>query len=187
MTEIETKAETNVCVVTSLHLHPEERTKRGARLNAMTDVKEMELVKDHGIKGNKRYFRPPAKDGKIFKRQLSIIHRDDLSGCEETLGVKLVPGVVRSNIEVDGPLVLSPNTTLLFFRDGKATGASIHIELYRQPCWEMDTLADGLQKLMRGNKQGVLGCVATSGSLCVGDSLGLAGACAPLRRLNVDA
>ena len=168
--------------VASLHLHPERAggiTKGGP----MTDHKTLTLVADKGIVGNTRYFGRLTKAGKPSPRQISLIDRSLLMEHEMWIGEPecLPPGRVRSNIEITHhdptkETLTTPNKVMdLLDHLGKkikiGKTAVIEITLAREPCWQMDVIAQGLQRLMGGHKQGVMARVVVGGEISTGDPL----------------
>lgn len=145
----------------------------------MSEVREMSLVKDAGIKGNTRYFRAPTPQGKVFKRQMTLISRAELSEHEAELkesdrgDVKLAPGLVRSNVELSGDLVLGDHvgSELVIVSPDADTDVKARIQVveFRKPCWKMDSICDGLQSQMERGRQGVIAMVVEGGTIRVGD------------------
>src|ERR1041385_2006673 len=84
--------------VASLHLHPLEP---GAPLHS---VDSFVVTAGKGIVGNDRYFeRVSRSTGKLIRRQVSLIAREQISAHATALGLETIPpGAVRANIETLG-------------------------------------------------------------------------------------
>src|SRR5579871_6033020 len=84
--------------VASLHLHPPVPN------GSLSSVESVELLAGKGIVGNDRYFgRSDRSSGAPYRRQVSLIAREQIAGHAKELGLEsIAPGVVRSNIETIG-------------------------------------------------------------------------------------
>jgi MOSC domain-containing protein YiiM len=171
---------------------PNRRTGDELKLTPMLPVDAFELVEGKGIVGSRFY-------GK--KRQVTILATETIQHYTEQLQTTILPGILRSNIEVTGIDLMSP----LLERFGedydskkvKAEMYAANIQLQigtavvryyqlREPCWEMDVIAPGLQNLMWGRdalvgerlipgsrhlNQGIICQVETSGRISRGDKV----------------
>jgi len=79
-------------VVASLHIHPLVAG------DPFIDVTEFNLIAEKGIIEDKRYFGR-VRNGKLAKRQVTLIEREVIVQHAGALGIDLDPGSVRSNIE----------------------------------------------------------------------------------------
>ena len=152
--------------VASLHLHPAEP---GTPLQA---VESVELVADHGIQGDTRYFgRLSRLTGRPTHRQVTLIEREQIAEHATALGLNsIAPGLVRSNIETTGINLIS-----LLGREVEIGSAVLLLHSPRDPCAKMDAICQGLRARMMDKRQGVLAQVVQSGTILVGDSIRLRG------------
>jgi MOSC domain-containing protein YiiM len=168
-----------IAKIASLHLHPKAGS-RESKNRPMIQVDKLDLVLDKGAAGAPaRHFKSlSAKDGSASKRQISLIDRSLLRAIceyEPSLGKQwCAPGKVRSNIETER-LSTCPESPL-GYQDwvGKfliCADAVLEIAIQRDPCYQMDMLAQGLQKAMKGGWQGVLCRVVRSGTIVPEDTV----------------
>ena len=148
--------------VASLHLHPAEP---GTPLQA---VEAVELVADHGIQGDTRYFGRLSRDtGQPTRRQVSLIEREQIAEHAIALSLTSIPpGAVRSNIETAGI-----NLIALLGHEVEIGTTVLLLHSPRDPCAKMDAICQGLRALMMHNRQGVLAQVVRSGTIRVGDAI----------------
>jgi len=142
--------------VASLHLHP---PKSGEPFVEATAIR---LVAGKGIEGESRYF------GRRTRRQLTLIEREQLQEHADALGIGTIePGEARSQVETEG-------IDLQQFIGKRLQVGEAVVEIYapRDPCWQMDKLAEGLKERMMNGKQGVLAKIIETGEVKVGDSVG---------------
>jgi len=146
--------------VASLHLHPPAP---GAPLQQADSI---EVITGKGILGEPRYFeRRSRATGKLTRRQVSLIEREQITQHAFTLGLdKIPPGAVRANIETTGVDLIA-----LIGRDVVIGSAILHFYEPRKPCEKMDAICVGLRELMEPNRQGVMAEVVQSGRISVGD------------------
>lgn len=150
--------------VLSLHIHPPDHREE------MLSVPELDLVADKGILQDKRYYGRKARDGGLFKRQVTLIEREQIDEHAAVLGmIDLAPGRVRSNIETGG-------ITLRNFlgREVAIGDALLVIVEHRDPCARMDQIFPGLRRLMDNGRQGVIARVIRSGKIRIGDPIRIA-------------
>ena len=134
----------------------------------MQAVTRIRLEAEKGIVENTRYYaRTSRNTGKPSKRQVSLVGREQLAEHAAVLGLKTIaPGEARANIEtigVDlaslvGKRVQVGEAVLLFYEP-------------RTPCEKMDSICQGLRKLMENGRQGVMAQVVRSGSISVGATI----------------
>jgi MOSC domain-containing protein YiiM len=145
--------------IESLHFHSQIQNK------PMISTSKMSLVEGKGILGNPRYYDKTTAAGQKNRRQVSLIEREQVAEHENQIEMKLEAGVVRSNIETSGIDLIDMIDKYLMIGDK----AVLYIFMARKPCYKMDDICDGLQNLMKGNRQGVIGEVIISGDIKVGD------------------
>jgi MOSC domain-containing protein YiiM len=128
----------------------------------------IEVVAGKGIVGEPRYFgRVSRSSGEPSRRQVSLIEREQIAEHAAALGLqKIVPGVVRSNVETEGV-----NLIELIGREVRIGNSILRLTIPRDPCSKMDTICTGLKDLMANNRQGVLAMVMRSGKIRVGDTI----------------
>jgi hypothetical protein len=148
--------------VASLHLHPAEPG------TPLASVEMVELVQDKGIQGDVRYFGRPAKSPEEpFRRQVSLIEREQIAEHAAGLGLTSIPpGAVRSNIETAGLNLVS-----LVGREIEIGEAILFLYAPRDPCAKMDAICQGLRERMMHSRQGVMAQVRRSGKVRVGDPI----------------
>ncbi|HWW01763.1 MAG TPA: MOSC domain-containing protein [Candidatus Acidoferrum sp.] len=148
--------------VASLHLHPDESG------SPLASVETVELVRDKGIQGDVRYFGRPGKGpAEPFRRQVSLIEREQIAEHAAALGLTSIPpGAVRSNIETTGLSLVS-----LVGRELEIGEALLFLYAPRDPCAKMDAICQGLREWMMHSRQGVLAQVRRSGRIRVGDPI----------------
>ena len=146
--------------VVSLHVHPVEP---GAPLQT---VEMVEAIEGKGISGDPRYFcRVSRETGRLSRRQVSLIEREQIAEHASTLGVASIsPGAVRAQVETDGI-----NLVELVGREIEVGEAVLFFFAPRTPCAKMDTVCQGLRQLMMNNQQGVVAEVVRSGKIRSGD------------------
>jgi MOSC domain-containing protein YiiM len=156
--------------VASLHLHPEEA---GAPLQA---VDAIQVVESMGILGSARYYgRRHRLTGKLSRRQVSLIEREQIAEHAAVLGlIHIPPGAVRANIETTELDLISLIGTRIEIGE-----AVLFLYEAREPCAKMDAVCQGLRNLMLNQRQGVLAEVVVSGKISIGD---LIYPCASLRK-----
>jgi MOSC domain-containing protein YiiM len=139
-----TKADTSEVkkgVVVALFDHPKKSYKKHEDTLDMIPAKELKLVEGKGIEGS-RYF------GKSC--HLTAIETEVIAIYSKAIEKPIVPGQVRSNVEISG----LPVTELLYEHGPLLVkiGATAIVKVYAQrvPCWKMDRICDGLQNLMWG-------------------------------------
>lgn len=174
-------------------MHPEQESSRKQKHpTRMLPVAQLELTEHKGIIGS-RYFGT--------KRQVSAIETEYVQEYGRRVKTVLVPGMVRSNIELKGIDLLAPVIQRFGLRnyDSNETKRRLHsanicltigkdvvLRYYqlREPCWQMDRLAPGLQHLMRGKDvrdikgqgclcQGVIFQVERGGTIHLGDAVAI--------------
>jgi MOSC domain-containing protein YiiM len=130
----------------------------------------IELVQDKGIQGDVRYFGRPGKSPEEpFRRQVSLIEREQIAQHAASLGLTSIPpGAVRSNIETTGLNLVS-----LVGREVEVGEALLFLYAPRDPCAKMDAICQGLRQRMMQGKQGVMAQVRRSGKVRVGDPIRL--------------
>lgn len=147
--------------ITSLHIHPPDHGQPMLTLDAL------DLVAEKGILQDKRYFNRRSRTGGPFKRQVTIIAREQIDSHAATLRLPpFAPGLVRSNIETHG-IDLLP---LLGKKIQIGTAILLLVEP-RTPCEQMERIAPGLRALMQNSQQGLLAQVLQSGSIKPGDKI----------------
>lgn len=148
--------------VASLHLHP---ALPGAPLASAETV---EVFEGKGILGDARYFERPARSpNEPFRRQVSLIEREQLADHAGALGLTTIPpGAVRSNIETTGLNLVS-----LLGREVEIGEAVLFLYAPRDPCAKMDAICQGLRERMLNSRQGVLAQVRRAGKIRVGDTI----------------
>jgi hypothetical protein len=148
--------------VASLHLHPAESG------NPLQSTQEIELVTGKGILGEPRYFgKISRRTGQPSRRQVSLIEREQIAEHAATLGLPSIPpGAVRANIETTG-IDLIKNIG----RHIQIGDAILFLYEARTPCEQMDTICQGLRKLMEKNRQGVLAEVVRPGKIRLHDTI----------------
>ncbi len=148
--------------VASLHLHPAEPG------TPLASVEVVELVQDKGIEGDTRYFGRPGKSPtEPFRRQVSLIEREQIAEHAAGLGLKAIPaGAVRSNIETTGI-----NLVALLGREIEIGEARLFLYTPRDPCAKMDAICLGLRERMMNSRQGVLAQVRRGGKVRIGDPI----------------
>ena len=147
--------------VASLHLHPEVAGE------PLRSVGEVCAEAGQGIAGDARVFGRTDRAGKITRRQVSLIAREEIERHAAALGVAgIPPGAVRSNIETSG-------IELLAFLGCEMEVGEAVLLFYeaRTPCHKMDRIAPGLQALMSQGRQGVMAQIVRSGKIRVGDEI----------------
>lgn len=144
-------------------------------------VDELNLVADKGIREDKRYFGRPGRDGKPFKRQVTLIEREMIQTHADALGADFSPGDVRSNIETAGIDLIA-----LMGHDVQVGEAVLRFVEPRTPCKQMDALAPGLRELMEDGRQGVIAMVMQSGRVRADDCVAIISAapCGTPRETN---
>ena len=148
--------------VASLHMHPKKRTTQ-KRMDPMVPAEALNLVEKEGISGAPRY------RGTKSRRHVTLIGREQLAEHAAMAAMtldELGPGVVRSNIETEDVDLMS-----MIGKRVKIGTALLHFYAPRDPCWKMDFIQHGLQRLMEDGKQGVLAEVIHSGVVHIGDAL----------------
>ena len=147
--------------VASLHLHP------AASGEPLQSVNELRAEAEKGIVGDARMFGRRDRQGGPGRRQISLIAREEIARHAATLDLpSIAPGAVRANIETTGIDLMS-----LVGHQVKVGGAVLFFCEPRTPCWKMDLIAPGLQKLMSMGRQGVMAQVISSGEIRVGDQI----------------
>jgi len=147
--------------VASLHLHPEVSGE------PLRSVAEVCAEAGQGIAGDARVFGRTDRTGKISRRQVSLIAREEIERHAAALGLPgILPGAVRSNIETSG-------IELAAFLGCEMEVGEAVLLFYeaRTPCHKMEIIAPGLQALMSQGRQGVLAQVVRSGKIRVGDKI----------------
>ncbi|HUD84325.1 MAG TPA: MOSC domain-containing protein [Candidatus Saccharimonadales bacterium] len=147
--------------VASLHLHPEVPGE------PMRAVAEVCAEAGQGIAGDARVFGRQNRTGRISRRQVSLIAREEIARHAAALGLPgIPPGAVRSNMEITG-------IELAAFLGCEMEVGEAVLLFYeaRTPCHKMDRIAPGLQALMSQGRQGVLAQVVLSGKIRVGDKI----------------
>lgn len=147
--------------VASLHLHPDISGE------PLLTVEEVRAEEGHGIAGDARVFGRKDRTGKITRRQVSLIAREEIERHAAALGLTgIPPGAVRSNIETSGLELgaflgceMEVGEAVLLFYEA------------RTPCHKMDRIAPGLQAMMSQGRQGVMAQVVRSGKIRVGDKI----------------
>lgn len=148
-------------VVASLHLHPANSG------DPLSEVEEFYAEAGRGIVNDRRVFGRKSRGGGPSHRQVSLIAREEIARHAAALRLPgIAPGLVRSNIETAGVELLSlldcevevGEAVLLFYEP-------------RTPCYKMDRIAEGLQRLMAGGRQGVMAQIVRSGRIRRGDAL----------------
>jgi MOSC domain-containing protein YiiM len=146
--------------IASLHLHPEKAGK------PFSDVSEIEVEAGSGIVGEPRYYQRKNRHGQASRRHVTLIEREQVAGHAAALNAKIPPGLVRSNVETTGVVLISligqkiqiGEAVLLFYEP-------------RLPCDQMDRLIPGMRLRMCDKRQGVIAEVVKSGRIKIGDEL----------------
>jgi MOSC domain-containing protein YiiM len=147
--------------IASLHLHPPDPGE------PLTAVETLTLIAGEGIQGNKRYFGRRDRQGKLSRRQVSLIAREQIAEHAAVLGLQdVAPGRVRSNIETLGIDLMA-----LVAQDVAVGEAVLHLYEPRTPCAKMDRICAGLRALMANGRQGVMATIVHSGIIQIGDSI----------------
>ncbi len=148
--------------VASLHLHPP--TSGGP----LQSVEMMELIEAKGIVGDHRYFgRLSRTTGKITRRQVSLIEREQIAEHAVSLGLETIsPGAVRANIETFGI-----NLIQLIGSEVEIGEAILKFYEPRDPCRQMDAVCQGLRERMMNSRQGVMAEIVKSGVVRIGDTV----------------
>lgn len=147
--------------VASLHLHPKVAGE------PLQTVAEVAAEAGLGIVGDARVFGRKNRAGKISRRQVSLIAREEIARHAAALGAaEIPPGAVRSNIETNGIELVS-----FLGCEVEVGEAVLHFYEARTPCHKMDCIAPGLQGLMSQGRQGVMAEVVRSGRIRVGDRI----------------
>jgi len=147
--------------VVSLHLHP---ATSGEPLHSVNKIRAEE---GKGIVEDARFFGRKDRKGGPSRRQISLIAREQIAGHAAALALPAIaPGAVRANIEIEGVDLI-----LLLGQQVKVGGAVLLFYEPRTPCWKMDKIAPGLQKLMASARQGVMAQVISSGEIRIGDAI----------------
>lgn len=163
----------NVGKIMSMHLHSDEPNKKTngniSELHPMKDVESMTLVSGKGILNNTRYYNTlNKKTNKPNINHVSLIEREQINNHMMSISVgKIDPGMVRSNIETTGIDLVSLIGQYISIGDT----AVLYFYKARIPCWKMDVIHDGLQKLMKFKRQGVIAEIIISGNIKTGDFL----------------
>jgi MOSC domain-containing protein YiiM len=147
--------------VASLHLHPEVEGQ------PLRTVAEVCAEAGEGIVGDARVFGRKNRAGRISRRQVTLMAREEIERHAAALGLPSIPpGAVRSNIETSG-------IELAAFLGWEMEVGEAVLLFYeaRTPCHKMDRIAPGLQALMSQGRQGVLAQVIRSGKIRVGDKI----------------
>jgi len=148
-------------IVASLHLHPEVPGE------PMRAVAEVCAEAGQGIAGDAPVFGRQNRTGRISRRQVSLIAREEIARHAAALGLPgIPPGAVRSNIEITGIELAA-----FLGCEMEVGGAVLLFYEARTPCHKMDRIAPGLQALMSQGRQGVLAQVVLSGKIRVGDKI----------------
>ena len=129
----------------------------------MRPLDSVEAVEGMGLRQDPRYFRRIV-DGPERKRQVSLIDEGTITRLEQRFGP--VPrDCIKAQIILGGDVFLPDlvDHTITF-----DSGAAITIAKYREPCYAMDLITDGLRTAMTDGQQGALGRVVTSGLIAVG-------------------
>jgi len=160
--KVEIKEEQKFGVIMCLFLHSDKHNK------LMKSVTSMQLVAGKGILNNHRYYETINKSsGYPNKNHLSIIEREQIAEHEEDIGKEILPGVIRSNIEIYG-LVL---TDFIGYRMKIGDTAIINVYKARVTCKQMDDIYRGLRKITKNEKLGVIAEIEVSGEIKIGDKL----------------
>jgi len=157
--------------IASLHVHPAERNQKKAPTKMIAEP-HMDLVQGKGIVQDVRYFDTKNKSsGKANKNHVSLMTREEIASFK----CDLLPGDVRSNIELNGSILSGEVTLADLIHKNVRIGqdAVLHIYKLRTPCWQMDVLQPGLQASMRHGRQGVIAEVVHSGRISIGDTISI--------------
>lgn len=147
--------------VASLHLHP------AVGGEPLQSVNEVRAEAGMGIVGDTRVFGRKSSNGKLTRRQVSLIGREQIAQHAATLGLpEITPGAVRANIETTGIDLIS-----LIGKQIKVGDAVLLFYEARTPCYKMDKVAPGLQKQMANGRQGVMAQVISGGAIRIGDEI----------------
>ena len=128
----------------------------------------MELIEAKGIVGDHRYFgRLSRTTGKITRRQVSLIEREQIAEHAVSLGLETIsPGAVRANIETFGI-----NLIQLIGSEVEIGEAILKFYEPRDPCRQMDAVCQGLRERMMNSRQGVMAEIVKSGVVRIGDTV----------------
>lgn len=147
--------------VASLHIHPPVAGE------PFLSSPELNLIAEKGILEDKRYFGRTNREGRSFKRQVTLVERETLKSHSSALGIAdFDPGDVRSNIETVGIDLVS-----LLGSDVQIGDAILRFVEPRTPCQKMEALAPGLRALMENRRQGVIAMVLKDGRIRPGDPI----------------
>lgn len=131
----------------------------------MLPVDSLTLDPSRGIIGDNRYQDRRRSDGAPFKRQVTLMEREVLASHAAALGVApFAAGGARSNIETTGIDLVA-----LVGKRLRVGSALLELVEPRDPCWQMDTLCQGLKALMDGGRQGVIARILEPGVVRLGD------------------
>jgi MOSC domain-containing protein YiiM len=147
--------------VASLHLHP------AASGEPLLEVTEVSAEAGMGIVGDNRVFGRKNREGKISRRQVSLMAREEITRHASIVGLpEIAPGAVRANIETNGI-----ELTAFVGCEMEVGEAVLRFYEPRTPCYKMDRIASGLQALMSQGRQGVMAEIVRSGKIRVGDKI----------------
>jgi len=102
------------------------------------------------------------------RNHVSIIERELIREHTESLEVEMIaPGLVRSNIETTGIELLD------LLNCGVKIGDQAVVFFYKARvfCKQMDDVHDGLDRLMRNARQGVIAEIVRGGEIKIGDEI----------------
>jgi MOSC domain-containing protein YiiM len=133
----------------------------------LLEVTEIFAEAGMGIVGDNRVFARKNRAGKISRRQVSLMGREEIARHATALGLSEIdPGAVRANIETNGI-----ELTAFIGCEMEIGEAVLRFYEPRTPCYKMDRIAPGLQALMSQGRQGVMAEVVRSGKIRVGDKI----------------
>jgi MOSC domain-containing protein YiiM len=147
--------------INSLHLHPDVSGE------ALRSVAEVYAEAGLGLAGDTRVYGRKDRKGGPSRRQVSLIAREQITLHMDELGLpEISPGAVRSNIETSGIDLMA-----FLGREVEVGEAVLLFYEARTPCWKMDLIAPGLQRLMSQGRQGVMAQIICSGWVRLGDAV----------------
>ncbi len=146
--------------VSGLYLHSQRHN------GCMITVPEMEFVAKNGIANNLRYYgKVNTTSRRPNKNHVSLIECEQIAEHEECLGKEILPGRMRSNLEIYGLKL----TDFIGHQMKIGSTAIVYVYKARITCRQMDDVHFGLQKLTRNEKLGVIAEIVVSGTIKIGD------------------
>jgi len=127
----------------------------------METIERVDLSEDMGVAGDYR--------GKLRKRQVSVLAREDWERACESAGAELPWTTRRANLLVEGLTLKETEGGRLKIGD-----AVLEIMMETDPCAQMDKAFQGLRKALEPDWRGGVCCrVIRGGAIAVGDEVEL--------------